>query len=259
MDDAPEVYRKASPIYRITPDAPPALIVHGDLDTLAPVEQARAFVDKLRATSRNPVVYVELRGAHHAFEVFNSIRTMHAIAGVDLFLAWLVKAGPGGPSRPAASPSRSTAAAARRRPIRHPRRVRSHDERREADQHLVVVHAPTREVAPRLVAIGVHRDPRLDEHAADLVELVAGDTDRIVGRGRVVVVETEEPGDLAQREIPRADAQWRLRRRGNIDERQADRGRVEHGAGGGDPGAMRVRRPEEHRAIRTRCGSPAPR
>ena len=114
---APEVYRDASPMYRITADAPPALIVHGDLDTLAPVEQARAFVDKLRATSRQPVVYVELRGAHHAFEIFNSIRTMHAIAGVDLFLAWLVNAdtgasgaatsGNGATSRSGASPSRS--------------------------------------------------------------------------------------------------------------------------------------------------------
>jgi acetyl esterase/lipase len=110
MDAAPEVYRRASPMYRITPDAPPALVVHGDLDTLAPVEQARAFVEKLRATSHNPVVYVELPGAHHAFEIFNSIRTMHAIAGVDLFLAWLVKAVPGGPSLPAASPTRSAGA-----------------------------------------------------------------------------------------------------------------------------------------------------
>jgi acetyl esterase/lipase len=111
IDAAPEVYRRASPIYRITNAAPPALIVHGDLDTLAPVERARAFVDKLRATSPNPVVYVELRGAHHAFEVFNSIRTMHAIAGVDLFLAWLLNAVPAGPSQPSASPSRSAGAA----------------------------------------------------------------------------------------------------------------------------------------------------
>jgi len=110
--DAPEVYSDASPMHRITADAPPALVVHGDLDTLAPVEQARAFVEKLRATSRNPVVYVELRGAHHAFEVFNSIRTMHAIAGVDLFLAWLVNSVPAGPARPAVSPSRSAGAAA---------------------------------------------------------------------------------------------------------------------------------------------------
>jgi acetyl esterase/lipase len=99
FEDAPDVYRDASPMHRVTADAPPALIVHGDLDTLAPVEQARAFVAALRATSREPVVYVELRGAHHAFEVFNSVRTLHAIAGVDLFLAWLLNAARDGTSR----------------------------------------------------------------------------------------------------------------------------------------------------------------
>ncbi len=103
FDEARDVYEGASPIFRIHPGAPPALIVHGNLDTLAPVEEARAFVEKLRATTRKPVVYVELKGAHHAFEVFNSIRAMHAIAGVDLYLAWLLRAEPAGPvpARPA--------------------------------------------------------------------------------------------------------------------------------------------------------------
>jgi len=90
--EAPELFRDASPMFHVRPDAPPALIVHGDLDTLAPVEMARTFVEKLRAVSREPVIYVELKGAHHAFEVFNSVRTMHAIAGIDLFLAWLISA-----------------------------------------------------------------------------------------------------------------------------------------------------------------------
>jgi acetyl esterase/lipase len=103
-DDAPAVFENASPLFRITADAPPALIVHGDLDTLAPIEMARAFVAKLRATSREPVVFAELKGAHHAFEVFNSIRTMHTIAGVDLFLAWLLSASPAGQSRDDAGP-----------------------------------------------------------------------------------------------------------------------------------------------------------
>jgi acetyl esterase/lipase len=107
---APEVYRNASPIFHVRPDAPPALVVHGDLDTLAPVTQAREFVARLRAISRSPVVYVELRGAHHAFEVFNSVRTMHSVAGVDLFLAWLVSAARDAPSRRAASPTRSAGA-----------------------------------------------------------------------------------------------------------------------------------------------------
>ncbi len=89
-----DVYEAASPIFRVHPGAPPALVIHGDLDSLAPVSEARTFVEKLRATSAKPVVYVELKGAHHAFEIFNSIRAMHVIAGVDLYLAWLLKAEP---------------------------------------------------------------------------------------------------------------------------------------------------------------------
>lgn len=101
--EARDVYEKASPMFQINADAPPALVIHGDLDTLAPVEEARAFVAKLRATSREPVVYVELRGAHHAFEIFNSVRAMHTIAGVDVFLDWLVSAT--SPAAPSSSPS----------------------------------------------------------------------------------------------------------------------------------------------------------
>jgi acetyl esterase/lipase len=96
LSDAPEVFASASPINRITPDAPRTMIVHGELDTLAPIPMARAFAAKLRMTSRHEVVYVELKGAHHAFDVFNSVRTMHSITGVDLFLAWLIRVDPPG-------------------------------------------------------------------------------------------------------------------------------------------------------------------
>jgi acetyl esterase/lipase len=96
LSDAPEVFASASPINRITPDAPRTMIVHGELDTLAPIPMARAFAAKLRMTSRHEVVYVELKGAHHAFDVYNSIRTMHSITGVDLFLAWLIRVDPPG-------------------------------------------------------------------------------------------------------------------------------------------------------------------
>jgi acetyl esterase/lipase len=114
FDEARDVYECASPLLRVHPGAPPALVVHGDLDTLAPVEEARAFVQKLRATSHKPVVYVELKGAHHAFEVFNSIRAMHVIAGVDLYLAWLLRAEPPcpAPARPAVDRTDSAGPAA---------------------------------------------------------------------------------------------------------------------------------------------------
>jgi acetyl esterase/lipase len=94
--DAPELFDQASPMSYIRADAPPALIVHGDLDTLAPVAEARAFVAELRATSHSPVVYAELHGAHHAFEIFQSIRTLQTVAAVDLFLTWLLTNDPPG-------------------------------------------------------------------------------------------------------------------------------------------------------------------
>ena len=69
-------------------DAPPFFVVHGTRDTLVPVAEARTFVELLRAVSREPVLYAELPGAQHAFEVFPSARTGHALAGVERFLAW---------------------------------------------------------------------------------------------------------------------------------------------------------------------------
>ena len=88
--DAQDVFEIASPMSHVRADAPPALIIHGDLDTLAPVAEARAFVRDLRAVSTSPVVYAELQGAHHAFEVFQSVRTMQTLVAVDRFLTWLV-------------------------------------------------------------------------------------------------------------------------------------------------------------------------
>jgi dipeptidyl aminopeptidase/acylaminoacyl peptidase len=80
-------YERASPIHRIHPDAPPFLVIHGTHDSLAPVAEARLFVELLRKTSRQTVGYVELPEAQHAFEVFHSPRTSHVLGAVDRFLA----------------------------------------------------------------------------------------------------------------------------------------------------------------------------
>ena len=87
-DEAPEAYAKASPIDRIHADAPPFYVVHGDRDTLASVGQARAFVDAFRARAKAPIVYVEVPGAQHAFEVFPSLRTAYVLQGVERFVAY---------------------------------------------------------------------------------------------------------------------------------------------------------------------------
>jgi acetyl esterase/lipase len=86
--DAPDVYEAASPILRITPDAPDFFVIHGELDSLVAVDQARLLVAELRRTSEKSVVYAELPGAQHAFDVFHSIRSAHAVRAVDRYLTW---------------------------------------------------------------------------------------------------------------------------------------------------------------------------
>ncbi len=86
---APEAWDRASPMSRVHPDAPPFFVVHGDRDTLVPVADARRFADDLRRVSSGPVVYAEIPGAQHAFEIFPSLRTTFVVHGVERFLAWL--------------------------------------------------------------------------------------------------------------------------------------------------------------------------
>ena len=46
ISEDPEAFAKASPIDQVRADAPPFFVIHGDLDTLAPVEDARDFVEQ---------------------------------------------------------------------------------------------------------------------------------------------------------------------------------------------------------------------
>lgn len=84
--NAPENWAAYSPRDRITDDAPPMFVIHGDKDVLVPVSGARRFVELLRETSRQPVIYAELRGAQHAFEIFPSFRTVRTVEYVERFL-----------------------------------------------------------------------------------------------------------------------------------------------------------------------------
>jgi acetyl esterase/lipase len=86
IEDEPEKFAAASPLDHVREDAPPVLVIHGDNDTLAPVEGARDFTEALRAVSKAPVVYLELKGAQHAFEIFPSIRANHVVKGAVHFL-----------------------------------------------------------------------------------------------------------------------------------------------------------------------------
>ena len=78
-------YEKASPVFRAHAGAPPFLVIHGRNDTLVPVEEARLLVKRLREVSDEPVLYLELPGTQHAFDVFPSIRSDHVVRAVGRF------------------------------------------------------------------------------------------------------------------------------------------------------------------------------
>lgn len=99
--EARDAYERASPMSRVHPDAPPFFVIHGDQDTLVPVADARHFVTALRETLRAPVLYAEIPGAQHAFEIFPSLRTALVLQGVGRFAAWLRARGRGAAARPA--------------------------------------------------------------------------------------------------------------------------------------------------------------
>lgn len=74
--------------------APPFLVVHGDADSVLSVEGARAFADDLRRMSGNPVVYAELPGAQHSFDMFRSLRSAHLVNTVERFTDHILRQRP---------------------------------------------------------------------------------------------------------------------------------------------------------------------
>lgn len=88
FDADPAAFEAASPLARITSEAPDFFVLHGSRDSLSDVRQARMLVDRLKATSDQSVVYAELPGAQHAFDTFPSIRSAHVVRAIDRYLHW---------------------------------------------------------------------------------------------------------------------------------------------------------------------------
>jgi hypothetical protein len=59
------------------------------LRTGAVVDRAMAGVGHLGAVSSNPVVYAELPGAQHSFDLFHSVRFETVIDAIEAFAAWV--------------------------------------------------------------------------------------------------------------------------------------------------------------------------
>ncbi|MCB1169846.1 MAG: alpha/beta hydrolase [Leptospiraceae bacterium] len=65
FEDHPEVYRNASPLFRIRPDAPPILLVHGSYDWIVPVEHARRM-EKAMKEAGGDIELLEFPDGHMA-------------------------------------------------------------------------------------------------------------------------------------------------------------------------------------------------
>jgi acetyl esterase/lipase len=64
--DAAQQYKAASPVTYVHKDAPAVLTLHGDQDALVPVEQAKAFDDKMKAVGADHTLMI-FEGQGHGF------------------------------------------------------------------------------------------------------------------------------------------------------------------------------------------------
>jgi acetyl esterase/lipase len=65
-DKLRHIARAVSPIYHVSADAPPTLIIHGDQDALVPIQQSQTFIDKLKKTGVEAKLVVK-KGAGHGW------------------------------------------------------------------------------------------------------------------------------------------------------------------------------------------------
>jgi acetyl esterase/lipase len=85
-----ELYEAMSPITHVNEHAPPFCVIQGSIDVLVWREETAAFAAELGRVSHEPVVYWEVPGAQHAFDVFNSRRSAVAVDACERFAGWVV-------------------------------------------------------------------------------------------------------------------------------------------------------------------------
>jgi acetyl esterase/lipase len=80
-----EIGKKISPINNVAKDNPPTLIVHGDKDTLVPLQQARDMAEKLKGAGVTAELIVKEGGGHNGTLVKDHMRKV--IEWFDKYLA----------------------------------------------------------------------------------------------------------------------------------------------------------------------------
>ncbi|MBO9531830.1 MAG: alpha/beta hydrolase [Solirubrobacteraceae bacterium] len=82
-----DLFKLTSPMEHLRRDAVPFFVIHGDGDTLVPVAESRDFVAALRDASDHVVLYAEMPGGQHAFDMLPTWRSVPVIRAAERFLA----------------------------------------------------------------------------------------------------------------------------------------------------------------------------
>jgi len=88
FDEAPEVYRLASPIHHVTDDDPPTLILHGTIDQVVSIAQSDALAEKLKETGLS-YRYDRLEGWPHAMDMAETVNRRCQSLMVEFFDKYL--------------------------------------------------------------------------------------------------------------------------------------------------------------------------
>jgi acetyl esterase/lipase len=84
-DEARDLYEQASPLFHLTKDDPPTLILHGTLDSLVPIGQSDKLAERLKKLGV-PYVYDRLEGWPHVMDLAEIV-FKRCVFFIDKFLA----------------------------------------------------------------------------------------------------------------------------------------------------------------------------
>ncbi len=77
----------SAPLEQLDGHAPPMFLAHGTHDVFVSVAAVREFVRRFRtAAPHRPLVYLELPGAQHTFDLYHSIRFDAVLGAIDAFV-----------------------------------------------------------------------------------------------------------------------------------------------------------------------------
>src|SRR5262249_37588997 len=70
-----KIVRELSPIYHVSKESPPTLLIHGDADEVVPLQQSDSFVKRLKEVSVTADLKVVEGGGHDALTILSGLGT----------------------------------------------------------------------------------------------------------------------------------------------------------------------------------------